>query len=101
MENPMESQAFLVLWIGFLLLMSGGIAALFLWGIRSGQFKDQDRARYLALYSGIPDAVQTDTWLPPPEPHREGDFLSEPEPEGSVAAEQAGPGEKRYGGRRS
>ena len=54
MDNPMEGQAFLFMWIGFLLLMTGGIAAFFLWAIRAGQFSNQDRARYLPLESGIP-----------------------------------------------
>jgi cbb3-type cytochrome oxidase maturation protein len=54
MNSPMEGQTFLFIWIGFLLLMTGGIATFFLWGIRAGQFSDQDRARYLPLESGIP-----------------------------------------------
>lgn len=54
MNSPMEGEAFLFIWIGFLLLMTGGIASFFLWGIRAGQFSDQDRARYLPLESGIP-----------------------------------------------
>ncbi len=54
MSNPWEGQAFLFMWIGFLLLMSCGIGAFFLWGIRSGQFSGQERARYLALQAEIP-----------------------------------------------
>jgi len=54
MNSPMEGQAFLFIWIGFLLLMTGGIGAFFFWAIRAGQFSHQDRARYLALQSGIP-----------------------------------------------
>jgi len=54
MNSPMEGQAFLFIWIGFLLLMTGGIGAFFLWAVRAGQFSHQDRARYLALQSGIP-----------------------------------------------
>ena len=50
----MEGQAFLFLWVGFLLLMTGSIAGFFLWAIRAGQFSHQDRARYLPLKSGIP-----------------------------------------------
>lgn len=57
MNGPMEGQAFLFIWIGFLLLMTGGIAAFFLWAIRAGQFSRQDRARYLALNSGIPKSL--------------------------------------------
>ncbi len=54
MNSPLEGAAFLFLWIGFLLLMTGSIAAFFLWAIRAGQFSDQDQARYLPLTSGIP-----------------------------------------------
>lgn len=46
--------AFLLIWVGFLIL---GLAAAFLalyWSIRNRQFSDQDRARYLPLTSGIP-----------------------------------------------
>ena len=53
MSNPWEGQEFLFMWIGFLLLMSCGIGAFFLWGIRSGQFANQERARYLALQAEI------------------------------------------------
>ncbi|MBU5611911.1 hypothetical protein KOL99_03095 [Geomonas sp. Red51] len=31
------------------------LIVFFLWGVRSGQFADQERARYLALDSGIPE----------------------------------------------
>lgn len=53
--NPMEGNAFLFLWIGFLLLMSTALGTLFLWAIRAGQFSNQERARYLALEATIPD----------------------------------------------
>jgi cbb3-type cytochrome oxidase maturation protein len=59
MNSPLEGQTFLFMWIGFLLLMSCGVAAFFLWGIRAGQFSDQDRARYLPLNSGIPPEEET------------------------------------------
>jgi cbb3-type cytochrome oxidase maturation protein len=52
--NPFEGTGFVLMWVSFLLLMSGGIAIFFLWGIRSGQFSNQDRARYLALLAEIP-----------------------------------------------
>ena len=54
MNSPMQGTTFLFMWLGFLLLMIVCIAVFFLWGIRSGQFSRQDRARYLALHSGIP-----------------------------------------------
>jgi|GEM_PF-1905475 len=60
MSSPMEGTTFLFMWLGFLLLMTGSVAAFFLWAIRRGQFSDQDRARYLPLQSGIPDADATD-----------------------------------------
>jgi cbb3-type cytochrome oxidase maturation protein len=67
MTSPIfEGQTFLFIWIGFLLLMSGGVAAFFFWGIRAGQFSNQDRARYLALYSQIPSEA-----VPEAEPQRE------------------------------
>jgi cbb3-type cytochrome oxidase maturation protein len=61
MPSPMEGQTFLFMWIGFLLLMTGCIAAFFLWAIRAGQFSQQDRARYLPLKSGIPQPEAPDT----------------------------------------
>ena len=45
------------MWIGFLLLMSGGIGVFFFWGVRSGQFANQQRARFLALDAEIPDTL--------------------------------------------
>ena len=56
--SPFEGQTFLFMWIGFLLLMIACIGVFFLWGIRHGQFADQERARYLALRSGIPPAEE-------------------------------------------
>uniref|UniRef100_C6E803 Cbb3-type cytochrome oxidase assembly protein CcoS n=1 Tax=Geobacter sp. (strain M21) TaxID=443144 RepID=C6E803_GEOSM len=53
--NPTEGHAFLFLWIGFLLLMSTALGAVFIWAIRTGQFSNQQRARYLALQAAIPD----------------------------------------------
>ena len=41
-------------WIGFTVLALAGIALVLVWAVRSRQFRDQDRARYLALRSGIP-----------------------------------------------
>ena len=56
MNSPMQGTTFLFMWLGFLMLMIVCIAAFFLWGIRHGQFSRQDRARYLAMQSGIPAA---------------------------------------------
>jgi cbb3-type cytochrome oxidase maturation protein len=60
MSSQFESQTFLFMWIGFLLLMSCGIAAFFFWAIRAGQFGDQERARSLALQARIPDPEEPD-----------------------------------------
>lgn len=51
--NLLDGPIFLFIWTGFTLLMSLAIGAFFLWGVRSGQFADQDRARYLALDAEI------------------------------------------------
>ncbi len=45
---------FLFIWIGFLALMTGVLTGAILWGVRSGQFANQERARHLPLNSGIP-----------------------------------------------
>jgi cbb3-type cytochrome oxidase maturation protein len=47
-------SAFLVMWTGYLVLGLIFAVAVLVWAIRSGQFEDQDRARYLPLRSGIP-----------------------------------------------
>lgn len=49
--------AFLVMWLGFLGVMIAAITVALCWAIRSRQFSDQDRARYLPLQSGIPGRV--------------------------------------------
>ncbi|BCS54206.1 hypothetical protein [Geobacter sp. SVR] len=52
----MEETLILCIWIGFLALMIVSIAGILVWAVRSRQFTDQERARYLALESGIPVA---------------------------------------------
>jgi nitrogen fixation-related uncharacterized protein len=49
----MRYGAFLALWFGFLLIMIIAITAALVWAVRSRQFANQDRARYLPLDSGI------------------------------------------------
>ncbi|MFB3890610.1 MAG: cbb3-type cytochrome oxidase assembly protein CcoS [Phycisphaerae bacterium] len=44
-----EDMALLVMWTVFSVLALAGVIAVFIWAIRSRQFADQDRARYLAL----------------------------------------------------
>ncbi len=41
--------ALLVTWLISLALSLVTVSALFLWGVRTGQFSEPDRARYLAL----------------------------------------------------
>ena len=50
---------FLAMWLGFLAVMIGAITAALVWAIRSRQFTKQDRARYLALESGVPSEVES------------------------------------------
>jgi cbb3-type cytochrome oxidase maturation protein len=45
----------LIAWIVFSAVAFVGVAAFFVWAVRSGQFSQQDRARGLALESGIPE----------------------------------------------
>jgi cbb3-type cytochrome oxidase maturation protein len=51
-SNP--DTVFIVAWVAFVILIGTAIAAVIFWAVRAGQFKDQDRARYLPLMSGIP-----------------------------------------------
>jgi cbb3-type cytochrome oxidase maturation protein len=44
-----EEMSLLIMWATFSILALGGVIAVFVWAIRSRQFSDQDRARYLAL----------------------------------------------------
>jgi nitrogen fixation-related uncharacterized protein len=60
MPSPMQGTTFLYMWLGFLFLMIACISAFFLWAVRGGQFAQQDRARYLALQSGIPESAEPD-----------------------------------------
>jgi nitrogen fixation-related uncharacterized protein len=57
MMTMLEDPIFVFMWLGFLMLMSVGTALFFIWAVRSQQFSQQDRARYLPLQSGIPVEV--------------------------------------------
>ena len=48
------NSALLAMWVTFALVALGGIAAVLVWAVRSRQFSGQERARHLALQSGIP-----------------------------------------------
>jgi len=49
MPTLLESNTFLFMWTGFTVLMICCITGFFLWAVRSEQFEDQERARYLPL----------------------------------------------------
>lgn len=55
--NP--ELAFIFIWAGFLVLGCMAAVLFFLWGMRSGQFGDQERAGYLPLDAGIPEGSKT------------------------------------------
>lgn len=48
------------IWIGFALLSGTGISLIILWGVRTRQFSDQERARRLPLESRIPPDDRND-----------------------------------------
>jgi nitrogen fixation-related uncharacterized protein len=54
--DDMEEPLIFCIWIGFLALMIVSITAILVWAVRSRQFADQERARYLALDGGSPAA---------------------------------------------
>ncbi len=56
----MNHQTLLIVWIVFTSLALVGVGAVFVWAVRSRQFGDQDRARYLPLRSGIPEPGRPD-----------------------------------------
>ena len=59
MAGITDGSAFLFIWIGFMALMSSAIGLVFLWGIRTRQFANQDRARYLPLDDPVPEAGES------------------------------------------
>ena len=50
-----------LLWLVSSLFMMAGAGIAFWWACRSGQFRDQDRARYLALRGRIPGNEEVDS----------------------------------------
>ncbi len=46
-------SAIVYLWVSFKIISTLGVAAVLFWAIKSGKYRDQDRARYLALRSQI------------------------------------------------
>jgi len=55
MMAPAPDTALLLAWVAFAGVAIVGIVAVLVWAVRTGQFADQDRARYLPLESGIPE----------------------------------------------
>jgi hypothetical protein len=49
------STHLLIIWLTFTGLALAGVTAVLVWGIRTRQFRDQDRLRHLPLESGIPE----------------------------------------------
>ena len=54
----------LIVWLTFTGLALAGTTAVLIWGIRTRQFRDQDRMRHLPLQSGIPDEHDCDVARP-------------------------------------
>ncbi len=71
-ENMSGPVAFLIVWFTFLVITLIGVSAIIVWAVRSGQFANQDRARYLPLRSGIPEGTATAL----DEEHKEGSHVS-------------------------
>jgi len=55
MSGMSAETAFLLFWIDFTVMALAAVAAAVIWGVRAGQFGNQDGARYLPLRSGIPE----------------------------------------------
>jgi cbb3-type cytochrome oxidase maturation protein len=53
-------MALILIWSGFLTAACTVAIGIFLWGIRSDQFGDQERARSLALEAEIPEEEDPD-----------------------------------------
>ncbi len=49
-----QNEYLLMVWVTITVLAVAGMIAVLVWAIRSHQFGQQDRARSLALESGIP-----------------------------------------------
>ena len=52
-------SGFLYAWLGITACMVAAAVVVLIWAIRTGQFKDQDRARYLALDDQTTDTKNT------------------------------------------
>jgi hypothetical protein len=48
-----ESSFIIVRWFAFMVIISIPVTSLLVWAIKTKQFKNQDKARYLALKASI------------------------------------------------
>jgi len=59
-EMTFSSNALFIFWVTFGAVYLSSAVAVLVWAVRTRQFSDQDKARYLPLRSGIPGTdVQT------------------------------------------
>lgn len=58
--------AFVLAWLAMTGLMLAGSLTLLVWGVRHNQFRRQDRARYLPLWSDVPRAAPSTPRSNPP-----------------------------------
>ncbi len=45
----LSQRGLLGVWVAFAAVATAGVVAVFIWAVRSGQFRNQDRARRLPL----------------------------------------------------
>ena len=64
MTEISDNEALLIMWLTFTGVASLGVMGILLWAVRSRQFGDQQRARHLALMSGIPNATTKESANP-------------------------------------
>jgi cbb3-type cytochrome oxidase maturation protein len=56
-----EGTVLFLFWAIFTACTLAAALTALIWAVRSGQFSDQDRARYLPLLSGIPEERRAET----------------------------------------
>jgi cbb3-type cytochrome oxidase maturation protein len=56
--STQESQAFLLIWIAFSLIMFTAILLFIVWGLKNAQFEKQNKARYLPLEAKIKKGIE-------------------------------------------
>lgn len=60
----MNGSTFVYYWITFAILVPVFSAVIFFLAVKAGYFKDQDRARYLALWAEVPEDETGETEKP-------------------------------------